>query len=62
MELHAFEVGDVVKTGEPSVGVSRKSLPASGRVRFRLVVVDEKGRESEPAEVVVSLLGTKEPF
>lgn len=54
--LLAFRVGETHATAAPSVGVDRASLPEAGYVVFRLVVVDGKGRESEPVEIQVDLL------
>ena len=58
-----FQVGRPVETTDPSVEVSfdaRTPLPP-GKHRFRLVVVDDAGLSSDPAEVEVIVRDNQKP-
>lgn len=59
-----FRPNQPVTTREPTVEVSNvvdgHSLPV-GRHRFRLIVVDETGRESAPDEIEVVVLDDERP-
>jgi hypothetical protein len=61
--MSEFVIGEPVVTEEPGVEVTidpRKALPA-GRHTFTLVVVDDSGNESKPAEVVVVVRDDQAP-
>src|SRR5262245_14248091 len=49
-----FTPGKTVRSSEPSVRVD--TLLASGRYRFRLVVLDNDRNASAPAELIVSVV------
>jgi hypothetical protein len=58
-----FVIGEPVTTEEPGVEVTldaTSSLPV-GRHVFQLVVVDDSGNESKPAEVVVVVRDDQAP-
>jgi len=45
--------GQPITTGEPRLLVENPFAP--GRYRFQLVVIDDSGLESDPAELIVSV-------
>ena len=61
--MPTFQVGQEISTEEPSVQVDASvdaPLP-KGRHIFRLVVVDDDGLESEPADVEVVVMDDRRP-
>lgn len=55
--MAAFTIGTDITTTTPSIDVTvdpAKPL-AVGRQRFRLVVVDDSGNTSQPAEVIITV-------
>jgi hypothetical protein len=58
-----FQVGRPVETTDPSVEVTvdGRAPLAPGRRRFRLVVVDDAGLSSDPAEVDVIVRDNQKP-
>ena len=58
-----FTFGQTVETKEPVVEVTvspDKPLP-TGRLRFRLVVIDDSGNASEPSDVEVIIRDSERP-
>jgi hypothetical protein len=51
--MPVFEPEQPIETEEPEVVVEGTLAP--GRYRFRVVVEDDEGRQSEPSEVVVEV-------
>ena len=49
-----LDPGETFRSSDPKISIDGGMLP--GRHRFRLEVVDDSGRKSGPAEVVVVIL------
>lgn len=60
--MPVFEINTPIKTEEPVIIVSANEKPlAPGRYRFRLVVVDNDGLESDPSEVDIVVRDNRRP-
>jgi len=57
--MATFELHKPIQTTEPVVMVDAGLPP--GAHRFRLVAVDESGRQSEPREMIVTVLDPRPP-
>ena len=51
--------GQPFTTGDPRLLVENRLKP--GRYRFQLVVIDDGGLESDPAELIVSIMEIAQP-